>query len=203
MNSSDTDNETPAGGSGNRAASKAADSSPSHGSDTLMRCSRCSHVSLADSAYCASCGTDLSDSGVPLALEATQVHTPVTPDAASAAATAQLIIQGGAKAGTVFALNDAVTTVGRHPESDIFLSDLTVSRRHAEIHASEGGFEVRDCGSLNGTYIDRQRVEAAWLKEGDIVQVGRFKLEYSGPADQAGSESAGSKSAGSGQMPLG
>ena len=186
MNTSNSDNEAPAAGN-DAAANSGSDA------DSLMRCSRCSHVSPADSSYCASCGTDLSDSGIPMMLEATQVHTSVAPDAASSSAGAQLIVQGGAKAGTVFALNEAMTTVGRHPESDIFLSDLTVSRRHAEIHAAEGGFEVRDCGSLNGTYIDRQRVETAVLQEGDIVQVGRFKLEYRGPTDPAAS----------GQIPLG
>ena len=191
MNSSNSDNET-AAASGS-ASSSAGSSADAPAGDTLMRCTRCSHVSASDSLYCASCGTDLSDSGVPLALEPTQVHTPVSSEPASPAATAQLVVQGGAKAGAVFSLNDTVTTVGRHPESDIFLSDLTVSRRHAEIHAAAGGFEVRDCGSLNGTYIDRQRVETAELKEGDIVQVGRFKLEYRGPADSAGSD----------QMPLG
>ena len=193
MDNPDTDHEASAA---NSSASSSADSATGAAggsvADTLMRCSRCSHVSSADSSYCASCGTDLSDSGIPLAMEPTQVHTSVPPEAANAPATAQLVVQGGAKAGTVFVIDDEVTTVGRHPESDIFLSDLTVSRRHAEIHAGEGGFEVRDCGSLNGTYIDRQRVESALLKEGDIVQVGRFKLEYRGPADPAAAE----------QMPL-
>ncbi len=156
-------------------------------SGSHLRCSRCDHISPPDSSYCASCGADLADSGVPLAMEPTQVHPQVGADAAGSDMApprmeGRLVVQEGAKAGMVFTLNDTITSIGRHPESDIFLSDLTVSRRHAEVLANEGGFEVRDVGSLNGTYLNRQRVDSAQLQDNDVVQVGRFKLEYQAPA---------------------
>ena len=69
-----------------------------------------------------------------------------------------------------------MTTSGRHPDSDIFLDDVTVSRRHAEFHRDGATFTVRDVGSLNGTYVNRERVEAATLSNGDEVQIGKFRL---------------------------
>jgi pSer/pThr/pTyr-binding forkhead associated (FHA) protein len=69
-------------------------------------------------------------------------------------------------------------TSGRHPDSDIFLDDVTVSRRHAEFHRGPNGFSVRDVGSLNGTYVNRERVESANLNNGDEVQIGKFRLVF-------------------------
>ena len=77
-----------------------------------------------------------------------------------------------------------VTRAGRHPESDIFLDDITVSRRHAEFSKSHGGYTVRDVGSLNGTYVNRERIEEAVLVSGDEVQIGKFKLVYLAAADE-------------------
>ncbi len=71
-----------------------------------------------------------------------------------------------------------MTTAGRHPESDIFLDDITVSRRHAEIERRGEGYVVRDVGSLNGTYLNRERIEEAALENGDEVQIGKFKLVF-------------------------
>lgn len=67
---------------------------------------------------------------------------------------------------------------GRHPDSEIFLDDVTVSRRHAEIIRGPQGFRVRDAGSLNGTYVNRDRVEEASLSNGDELQIGRFRLAF-------------------------
>ena len=72
----------------------------------------------------------------------------------------------------------AVTTAGRHPESDIFLDDVTVSRRHVEIAVAGDGFVVRDVGSLNGTYLNRERIDEAPLVNGDELQIGKFKLVF-------------------------
>jgi pSer/pThr/pTyr-binding forkhead associated (FHA) protein len=77
-----------------------------------------------------------------------------------------------------------VTRAGRHPESDIFLDDITVSRRHAEFMKSHQGYTVRDVGSLNGTYVNRERIEEAVLASGDEVQIGKFKLVYLAAADE-------------------
>ena len=84
----------------------------------------------------------------------------------------------GPNAGARFLLDHDVTTSGRHPDSDIFLDDVTVSRRHAEFHRDGGGFTVRDVGSLNGTYVNRERVESATLSNGDEVQIGKFRLVF-------------------------
>ena len=75
-------------------------------------------------------------------------------------------------------LDNELTRVGRHPESEIFLDDITVSRRHAEFVRSAGGYVVRDVGSLNGTYVNRERIDEVPLSSGDEVQIGKFKLVF-------------------------
>ena len=95
------------------------------------------------------------------------------------AGTALLLVQQGPTPGARFLLDAAETTVGRHPRADIFLDDVTVSRKHAIFVAlPEGGFAVRDSGSLNGTYVNRQRVEQATLRLGDEVQIGKYRMTY-------------------------
>src|SRR5262245_11101848 len=89
---------------------------------------------------------------------------------------ALLVVRRGPNAGARFLLDHDLTTSGRHPDSDIFLDDVTVSRRHAEFHRGQNAFTVRDVGSLNGTYVNRERVESATLNNGDEVQIGTFRL---------------------------
>ena len=91
---------------------------------------------------------------------------------------ALLVVRRGPNAGSRFVLDVDLITAGRHPESDIFLDDVTVSRRHAQFVRAEGGYEVKDVGSLNGTYVNRQRIEAALLVGGDEVQIGKYRLVY-------------------------
>jgi hypothetical protein len=91
---------------------------------------------------------------------------------------ALLVVKRGPNAGSRFLLDADVTTAGRHPESDIFLDDVTVSRRHAEFVREGGGFLVRDVGSLNGTYLNRERIDAAGLAGGDEVQIGKYRLVF-------------------------
>ncbi|MDO4243325.1 MAG: FHA domain-containing protein [Actinomyces sp.] len=99
--------------------------------------------------------------------------------AALPAGTALLLVQQGPTTGARFLLDSAETTVGRHPRADIFLDDVTVSRKHAIFAAlPEGGFAVRDSGSLNGTYVNRERVEQAALRPGDEVQIGKYRMTY-------------------------
>ncbi len=91
----------------------------------------------------------------------------------------QLIVTRGPNTGSEYALDHVITTVGRHPDSDIFLDDVTVSRRHAEVERTTDGTVVRDVGSLNGTYVNQQRIEGDHpLVGGDEVQVGKFKLTF-------------------------
>ena len=92
--------------------------------------------------------------------------------------TALLIVHRGANTGARFLLDNAVVSAGRGPESDIFLDDVTVSRKHA-VFAREGDqFSVRDVGSLNGTYVNRERIEAIMLANRDEVQIGKFRLVF-------------------------
>jgi pSer/pThr/pTyr-binding forkhead associated (FHA) protein len=91
---------------------------------------------------------------------------------------ALLIVRRGPSQGSRFLLDVDVTTCGRHPDSDIFLDDVTVSRRHAEFRRNGSVFEVRDLGSLNGTYFDGERIERHTLTDGQEVQVGKFHLTF-------------------------
>lgn len=91
---------------------------------------------------------------------------------------ALLIVKRGPNAGSRFLLDQPTTTAGRHPDSDIFLDDVTVSRRHAEFRMSEDQFEVVDVGSLNGTYVNREPKNSATLSNGDEIQIGKFRLVF-------------------------
>jgi len=163
-------------------------------------CTACGSESLRSSRYCAQCGAPLPESDWPAGAEATTVIPaaglpPITgsgpevdPDFSAAAhqgavdalapGSALLVVKRGPNAGSRFLLDQPVTSAGRHPDSDIFLDDVTVSRRHAEFHSADGGFAVRDVGSLNGTYVNRERVESGPLSGGDEVQIGKFRLVY-------------------------
>ncbi|HCE59853.1 FHA domain-containing protein [Janibacter terrae] len=92
--------------------------------------------------------------------------------------TALLIVLRGPNTGARFLLDDAEVTTGRGPESDIFLDDVTVSRKHAVFSREEHGFGVRDVGSLNGTYVNKERIDQTALRTGDEVQIGKFRLVY-------------------------
>ncbi len=93
--------------------------------------------------------------------------------------TALLVVLRGPNTGARFLLDDDEVTSGRHPESDIFLDDVTVSRRHATFSRIDGRFVVRDIGSLNGTYVNRDRIDEQWVLEtGDEVQIGKYRLVF-------------------------
>lgn len=94
------------------------------------------------------------------------------------AGSALLVVKRGPNAGSRFLLDQPVTTAGRHPDSDIFLDDVTVSRRHAEFRIEGESFEVVDVGSLNGTYVNREPKNSADLSNGDEVQIGKFRLVF-------------------------
>lgn len=91
---------------------------------------------------------------------------------------ALLVVKRGPNAGARFLLDQPTTTAGRHPDSDIFLDDVTVSRRHAEIRQNDGEFEVVDVGSLNGTYVNREPRNSQVLNNGDEIQIGKFRLVF-------------------------
>ena len=96
---------------------------------------------------------------------------------------ALLVVKRGPNAGSRFLLDQDTTTSGRHPDSDIFLDDVTVSRRHAEFRAEDGGHRLVDLNSLNGTFVNHDRVDEILLRSGMHVQIGKYRLTYyAGPA---------------------
>ncbi|MFD4367432.1 glycogen accumulation regulator GarA [Rhodococcus sp. NPDC058521] len=117
------------------------------------------------------------------------------------AGSALLVVKRGPNAGSRFLLDQPTTSAGRHPDSDIFLDDVTVSRRHAEFRQDEDEFQVVDVGSLNGTYVNREPVDSAVLANGDEVQIGKFRLVFlTGPRAASGGSQIGESSAGAGSQ---
>lgn len=101
---------------------------------------------------------------------------------------ALLVVQRGPSAGSRFLLDTDLVSAGRHPESEIFLDDVTVSRRHAEFRRGPHGYSVADVGSLNGTYVNRDRIDEVALQGGDEVQIGKYRLVYFASHAGAGNE---------------
>jgi len=149
-------------------------------------CSRCNHPNSEASNYCSSCGFDLHRAEQEATTELAAVSVDDDPETAGASevdtssivGTATFVVKRGSMAGSRFAVNDEFTSIGRHPESTIFLDDVTVSRRHAEVRVEGEAVLLRDVGSLNGTYLNRTRIDTASLRSGDEVQVGKFKLVF-------------------------
>lgn len=156
-----------------------------------MRCRRCGHENAAGANYCSSCGAPLlsdptrlerdSDTTVSLALiEDREALAAELGDVLDQLADGlgMLVVRRGPNAGSTFALERETTTLGRHPDSDIFLDDVTVSRRHATITRTADGYEVSDADSLNGTYVDHERIDRVPLHDMQELQVGRFVLTF-------------------------
>ncbi|MBL0747929.1 FHA domain-containing protein [Nocardioides baculatus] len=165
-------------------------------------CTACGKQNPDDARFCAQCGTKLlagEDTGAtPVGaspVESTATITFGVPDQressdrqlspVDAAAVdalpeghALLVVQRGPSAGSRFLLDTDVVGAGRHPDSEIFLDDVTVSRRHAEFRRSGGGYTVSDVGSLNGTYVNRDRIDSVALNDGDEVQIGKYRLVF-------------------------
>jgi pSer/pThr/pTyr-binding forkhead associated (FHA) protein len=151
---------------------------------TDVVCVACGHHNPLGANFCSSCGAPLDERGGDHTTmtfrpdELTPVEEAAIDEAGLPPDTGLLLVRRGPKAGSRYVLSKPVTTLGRHPDSEVFLDDITVSRRHAEIHRTGDGYELRDVGSLNGTYLNRERVEHAALHDGDLVQVGKFKLMF-------------------------
>ena len=146
-----------------------------------MRCSNCDHLNEANANFCSRCGSAMGA----IEAEVTATLAPIEAESEEEAhirelapGQACLIVRRGPAAGTKFTLGDDVVTVGRHPQSDIFLNDITVSRRHAEVRRDGPGYAVSDLGSLNGTYVNRGRVDSSPLSSGDELQIGKFRLLF-------------------------
>ncbi len=145
-----------------------------------MKCPSCSAEVSGSDLACPECGREL-DTDPTVAY--VPVHSPqdpaLTPDEAAAVGGIHgfaLVVERGPRAGMTYLLSDGATTVGRHPDSDIFLDDITVSRQHCRFLVQTTGLSVEDSGSTNGTYVNGARVDRAVLTPGDEVLVGRFHL---------------------------
>ncbi|SHN37798.1 FHA domain-containing protein [Actinacidiphila paucisporea] len=167
-------------------------------------CGRCGFTNAAASRFCSNCGAPLRPGGAQgerpsettstisisgieaYEAEATgqTVMPSLSPEAQAAVealppGSALLVVRRGPNSGSRFLLDGELTTAGRHPQSDIFLDDVTVSRRHVEFRRGQDGyFTVSDVGSLNGTYVNRERIDSVTLSSGDEVQIGKYRLVF-------------------------
>ncbi len=157
-------------------------------------CPACGATNPENGRFCSQCATPLIRPERATAAETTSMifsgveapdAEPADQSAADAAAadtlppnTALLVVRRGPNEGSRFLLDSELTEVGRRPDSDIFLDDVTVSRRHAEFYRHGSRFAVRDVGSLNGTYVNRERIEELALNGGDEVQIGKFRMVF-------------------------
>jgi pSer/pThr/pTyr-binding forkhead associated (FHA) protein len=160
-------------------------------------CTECGHENPETARFCSQCGHRLQQTHAEPTTETTasisfssseaadydRAEADLSPDDAAAVdalppGSALLVVQRGPSAGSRFLLDTDEVTAGRHPDSDIFLDDVTVSRRHAAFRRTPEGFRVADVGSLNGTYVNRDRIDDVLLTGGDEVQIGKYRLVY-------------------------
>ena len=154
---------------------------------TYVFCNQCGHRNPPTSSFCSSCGSPLDSLGdrtITLSTVDPLQDAPGVDDDLHVAVgdlpveVGVLIVRAGAQAGARFSLEEPVTRLGRHPDSEISLDDITVSRRHAEIERTPDGHVVSDAGSLNGTYVNQERIDRTVLRHGDELQIGKFRLVY-------------------------
>ena len=160
-------------------------------------CTNCGNANPDDARFCSQCGRPLVTEGVPAPagdstatisiagseraeISSDRQLNPVDAAAVDAlpVGSALLVVQRGPGAGSRFLLDNEVTTAGRHADSEIFLDDVTVSRRHATFTREGNSFTVADAGSLNGTYVNRDRIDTVVLKDTDEVQIGKYRLVF-------------------------
>jgi FHA domain/zinc-ribbon domain len=147
-------------------------------------CPECGFQNPETANYCSKCGTLLvkdepgSETTVSYTPEEAGEATAVTLEELGAEGPALVVRSGGGRAGEHFVPQGERTTIGRSPDCDIFLDDVTVSRRHAVLVRRDDGFFIEDQGSLNGTFLNRRRIESGRLENGDELQIGKYKLSY-------------------------
>ena len=140
---------------------------------SFVYCPECGFQNPESANYCSKCGALLvKDEGA----ETTQTYTP---EEIAAEGPALVVRSGGGRAGEYFSPQGDRTTIGRSPDNDIFLDDVTVSRKHAVLVQSGGELKIEDLGSLNGTFVNRRRIDSATrLESGDEVQIGKYRLSF-------------------------
>jgi hypothetical protein len=151
-----------------------------------LHCIECGFVNGEGANYCARCGALLArpaeGTGEPVTatyrIDETGELVPVDPAEVSATGPALVIRAGGGRVGESFGLDGERMSIGRRPDSEVFLDDVTVSRDHALLIHRNDSWYLDDCGSLNGTYVNRARIESHRLQEGDEVQIGKYKLTF-------------------------
>ena len=148
-------------------------------------CPECGFVNDESANFCQRCGTQLRSEAVggesataTYRIDETGELVPVELGEVTAHGPALVIRAGGGRVGESFALQGERMSIGRRPDSDVFLDDITVSRDHALLIHRGDMWHLDDCGSLNGTYVNRARIESHRLEDGDEVQVGKYKLTY-------------------------
>lgn len=155
-------------------------SMPSH-------CPECGFVNAEAANYCQKCGTFIGPregseeqpSTTTYQVGETGEIAAIDIDAAVESAGAALVIRsGGGRAGESFPMTEDRIAIGRSPDAGVFLDDVTVSRNHALLVSRNDGTYIDDLGSLNGTYVNRSRIESQRLEDGDEIQVGKYKLSY-------------------------
>ena len=158
-------------------------------------CTECGHENPDNARFCSQCGHRIQQPVTEPSVESTanisfpsgddydRAEADLSPDDAAAVealppGSALLVVQRGPSAGSRFLLDTEEVSAGRHPDSDIFLDDVTVSRRHASFRRTAEGYRVADVGSLNGTYVNRDRIDDILLTGGDEVQIGKYRLVF-------------------------
>jgi hypothetical protein len=149
-----------------------------------LHCSECGFVNPEGANYCQKCGAllELDASGDPATatyrIGETGDFIPIDIGAVVTNSAALVIRAGGGRAGESFEVDGERMTIGRRPDSEIFLDDITVSRDHALLVHRGSDWYIDDCGSLNGTYVNRERIDSQLLADGDELQVGKYKLTF-------------------------
>ncbi len=151
-----------------------------------MHCPECGFANAEGANYCQKCGAFLGDQTETKSGDTTEVYQvdetgelrPVDLDEMTHEGAALVIRSGGGRSGEAFNLMGERNTIGRSPDAEVFLDDVTVSRNHALLVRRRDGLYVDDLGSLNGTYVNRRRIESHRLQNGDELQVGKYKLTY-------------------------
>jgi hypothetical protein len=147
-------------------------------------CPECGFQNPAAANFCSRCGAALvrdepgSETTMSYTPEEGEEEGALTLEELGAEGPALVIRSGGGRAGEHFVPQGERTTIGRSPDCDVFLDDVTVSRKHAVLVQKEGGFFIEDEGSLNGTFLNRKRIESGRLANGDELQIGKYKLSF-------------------------
>jgi len=154
-----------------------------------MHCPECGFANAEGANYCQKCGAFLGDQTEGKKGDTTEVYQvdetgelhAVDLETVTHEGATRVIRSGGGRSGEVFNLGGERMTIGRSPDAEVFLDDVTVSRNHALLVQRRDGLYIDDLGSLNGTYVNRRRIESHRLQNGDELQVGKYKLTYLAP----------------------